>query len=317
MDPLPGHPPLSMLKRCGDDPLRYSRVVSKNVRISTTKTNSETNLEKLKIAQNYGTVSVVLKLFERWLELGIRPSREIVDYIATAWIGPEIKSAVSQDDYSSRKALAKCMLLLWKKPVDDLVGLRELVNGTRRNLWQCAPGPAEDQHLVPGPSQLPGADFGLFAVQDIPMNTKCCFYSGDVHSAKSSQLPAMLSDGSYLLRIGRVDAQPWWYCALAHGTKTLQEEWDRLVGETAPSHRDECYVNPSNVNIKARYINDCLETKRYNVKYVLDPKMERAAVVSLRDIKAGEELFVSYGQYYWESLEAATGIVPRKLPFDK
>ena len=337
-------PPLGMLGGCGDDPLEYPKQFftekagdgeAKELLLGSVKTGEMKR--KLETARHYGATFVLLKIFDRWLELGIRPSRNVLDHLSAAFYSDELsildKAESTGKDERSPTRLMKTMVELWEQPVDDLVGLNELVNSARLCLWQAAPDPAEDSHLREGPSRIPGAEKGLFAVHDLPAHTICCYYSGDVHSTKSSQSATMLNDGSYLLRIGVMEPQPWWYHALqdeqALGEESqpertnqpervgvynsLREEWDQLVGQAPHSSRDELYVNPSNLQIKARYINDCLEEARYNVLFVMDPSMERAAVVALRHIKADEELYVSYGTAYWNSMEATTGIVPRRL----
>ena len=206
---------------------------------------------------------------------------------------------------------------LWENPVDDLKELENLVNDTRRLIWQRTAAPSEDGHLEIKASKIPKAQLGLFAADNLPAHTVCCYYSGDVHNAKSSLSRAMLGDASYLLRIGIVAKQPWWYDAIQKNADpcfvALKEQWDQIGSQS----NTELFVNPTNLGIKARYINDCLREDRYNVKFVWDPSNERAALVTLRDIQSGEELYVSYGRAYWESMEAATGIVPQQLPSEE
>jgi hypothetical protein len=50
-------------------------------------------------------------------------------------------------------------------------------------------------------------------------------------------------------------------------------------------------------HVKARYMNDPLNEELTNCKFVV--KELEGAIVSTRLIKAGEELFVSYGDAYW------------------
>jgi SET domain len=247
----------------------------------------------------YGATSVILILLERWLEFGDRPNESLLRQMWTVLDDKNLQDTVTQ---------------LCLNPVDDLKELKKLVHNVRRLLWTRAMPPAEDPHLHVKASHIPKAQLGLFAAQTLPAHTVCCYLSGDVHSAKSSQSKEMLSDASYLLRVGGTPSQPWWYSALASSSnqdyKVFQEEWDAL-GRTMSS---EIFVDPTHPNIKARYMNDCLCDELYNVQFVWDPAGERAAVVTLREIEAGEELYVSYGPAYWESLEATTGIVPQKLP---
>lgn len=55
----------------------------------------------------------------------------------------------------------------------------------------------------------------------------------------------------------------------------------------------------SDLTITARYINDALSPIAVNVRFDKDPQTNTANVVALRDIVAGEELFVDYGKAYW------------------
>lgn len=266
--------------------------------------------DSMRMARRYGATSICLALLERWLELGDRPSKELLDHMCT------VVSSSKLDGNTNNTLMG-----LWENPVDDLKGLKQLVDDARRILWTKAFPPGQDSHLKIGISRIPKAQQGLFAAKDLPSNAICCYYSGDVHNSKSSQSSAMLKDASYLLRIGKVAREPWWYRAIAATSNAsasseeaayvaLRKIWDQLADSTAPT---DFFVVPTNLNIKARYINDCLREDLFNVQFVLDPIGERAAIVTLRPIKAGEELYISYGKAYWNSLQATTGIVPQRL----
>lgn len=291
--------------RCCCDPLRYlpgSPSVMQDHGDCQTRWEEESQSESRKMrAQQYGATFVSLVLLERWLELGTRPSKELLGNMSAVF-------SVTGDG----KRLNESLIRLLENPVDDLKELKNLANNARRLLWRRSLDPAEDSHLQIGTSKIPKAQLGLFAAKDFPPNTICCYYSGDIHSAKSSQSSDMLSDASYLLRIGTVSSEPWWYNALQtdDSSKPLSKEWDAIMEACANT---EFFVDPTNLRIKARYINDCLCSDQYNVEFVWDPRGERAAVVTLRKIRAGEELYVSYGQAYWESMEATSGIVPQRL----
>ena len=298
-------PPLESLQRWDDDdPLAF--------RLSS---------GKRKRARIYGSIVVSLLILERWLELGERPDKYLIDTISTALSRQEMTDQGKQCS-SSAAMLRASIQQLWENSVDDIEGLKLLVQKMRQFLWQNALEPAADTHLSVGPSRIPGAQHGLFAAQKLAKHSICCYYSGDLHNACSWQ---RLDDASYVLRIGAVSSRPWWYDALCERVdertfessgpgsiySKLRIVWDRIMAETRRS--EDFFVNPTNLQIKARYINDCLDPTRHNVTFVLDPTHDRAAVVTLRDIDVGEELYVSYGQAYWDYLEAATDIVPRKL----
>lgn len=105
----------------------------------------------------------------------------------------------------------------------------------------------------------------------VPGDTTLCYYTGHIHSFSSSR---ELSDRSYLL-------------------------WVR--GDTLVDPRSLLYV-------KARYINDPRNDDAVNCKFVpenVDGADVRAAVVTTRPVFPGEELFVNYGDYYWDQQPTA------------
>ena len=48
-----------------------------------------------------------------------------------------------------------------------------------------------------------------------------------------------------------------------------------------------------------RYINDIRVASMHNVKFLKLKEERKALVLALRDIKNGEELYVSYGESFW------------------
>lgn len=53
------------------------------------------------------------------------------------------------------------------------------------------------------------------------------------------------------------------------------------------------------LQVVARYINDCRNPALYNVVFDKKPEEGHALVVATRNIAAGEELYASYGKWYW------------------
>ncbi|GMI15736.1 hypothetical protein TrLO_g10269 [Triparma laevis f. longispina] len=118
--------------------------------------------------------------------------------------------------------------------------------------------------LLAKKSGIPGAGFGLFTTVDIPSGSVVCFYTGCRHDFRSQQ---KLMDKSYLLSVGDFFFDP----------------------------------SPANcLNIMARYINDPINCSMHNVKYVEEKEIYSAGIVATRGIKAGEEIFISYGEAYWK-----------------
>lgn len=106
----------------------------------------------------------------------------------------------------------------------------------------------------------------------VPGDTTLCYYTGHIHSFSSSR--ELTQDRSYLL-------------------------WVR--GDTLVDPRSLLYV-------KARYINDPRNDDAVNCKFVpekVDGADVRAAVVTTRTVFPGEELFVTYGDHYWDQQPTA------------
>lgn len=159
--------------------------------------------------------------------------------------------------------------ILLDETVDDLDALSEHCRRARALMNNMLPlhEKARDDELVARVSTIPGAGLGLFydpcQSQDATVITKgetFCYMTGHLHNHRSSKT---LANQNYLL--------------LLLG--------DVLVDSGPLLH------------IKARFINDPLNERLVNCKFV--PERSRAAVVATRDIQLGEELFVSYGPGYW------------------
>ena len=129
---------------------------------------------------------------------------------------------------------------------------------------------ALDEILVAKTSAILDAGLGLFykpGRQDkpIPAGTIMCYYTGHIHNFQSAR---MLQFRNYLMNTtGEILVDP------------------RLLP-----------------HIKARYINDPLNEDKINCRFV--PEEFRAAVVTTREVRPGEELFASYGDAYWSQHEA-------------
>ena len=166
--------------------------------------------------------------------------------------------------------------ILLDQPIDDIALLSQCCLKARAAMNAHLP-PAEqarDDDLSPQQSRIPGAGLGLFYQPSIvggPLSGSeggavlssgdtLCYMTGHLHNFHSAK---SVTDRSYLL--------------LLHG--------DNFVDSGPLLH------------IKARYINDPLNENYVNCKFV--PEQGRAAVVAIRDIEIGEELFVSYGPGYW------------------
>lgn len=111
-------------------------------------------------------------------------------------------------------------------------------------------------------SRIPAAGLGLFAAESIAEGAAVCDYVGEVLPTREA---IKLGDKTYLMRLG-----------------------------------PQVYVDArADARVAARYINDARNPSRWNVRFDKRPEERRAVVVATRDIAEGEELYVSYGAWYW------------------
>eukprot|EP00455_Lapot_gusevi_P038328 TRINITY_DN4294_c0_g1_i9.p1 TRINITY_DN4294_c0_g1~~TRINITY_DN4294_c0_g1_i9.p1 ORF type:complete len:174 (-),score=55.42 TRINITY_DN4294_c0_g1_i9:455-919(-) len=118
------------------------------------------------------------------------------------------------------------------------------------------------------PSLIEGAGMGLFAGMDLPADTIVMYYEGVVLSEEQYERLAAADDTEYVLYI-----------------------WNRGV-----------YVDgkdPNTSQFKTRFLNHSCAPKA-NLKWGDD-----GALVTLRPIKKGEEMYVDYGSDYWTPEETA------------
>lgn len=162
---------------------------------------------------------------------------------------------------------------LFAKEFDNVLELQQRCNEIRIQMNATLPSveivPRWDTYLVARQSTIPEAGLGLFFEGDdettIPEGTIVCYYTGHLLDFRTSRV---IQDTSYLMMV---------------------------QGETFVDART-C------PNIKARYINDPLNETAVNCKFV--PMEYRSAVVTCRAVERGEELFASYGDFYWTQRQA-------------
>ena len=291
---------------------------------------------------HYAHLARRLRDLERWYALGDRPSSQPSSPPVSVSLSLPPPPLLPPDDSD-----------LLASPVDDLGALRTRCDHVQEAMWAARPAPAVDATLRVGASIIAGAGYGLFTTEAIGAGVACCFYSGNVHSLKSSM---RLDDRAYLMRIGRPVASPWW-CHAGRGEGEEEKRGgivdDSITNPTCSSVDAEAaapdcggerartgavpsssspssssplsstplaapldkiaagcvYVDPVDLRIKARYINDCVNPSGHNVRFVPIPAEERAHVVTLRAIEAGEELFVDYGSWYWEGSDIVGAVL--------
>lgn len=123
-----------------------------------------------------------------------------------------------------------------------------------------------EKHLVVKKSRLPNAGKGLFTRIDIPKGTRVVEYKGRI--------------------------QPW---------REVKDE-DGINGYLMYINRNVVINGLKALKTLARYANDAgglvrVEGIRNNSEFISEGK--RCFIESTRNIKAGEELFASYGREYW------------------
>ena len=164
---------------------------------------------------------------------------------------------------------------------------------TKKKKKKKQPSPSQPE-LFPQDEEEEGEEFEVYDDETtsssppvvLPAGTIVCYMTGHIHTIQSSR---QLQDQSYALLLVAVG-----------GGSDDGNGGSNNCHATATSNTAVVVVDPGPCpTILARYINDPLNDKYYNVKYVPQPNAFRCAVVTTRDIYPGEELFVSYGEYYW------------------
>jgi GH25 family lysozyme M1 (1,4-beta-N-acetylmuramidase) len=86
----------------------------------------------------------------------------------------------------------------------------------------------------------------------------------------------------------------------------------RMLSESEHAPLSSCSFNAHvdakfALNAPARYVNDNFDASKINARFDKNKQRRRATLVATRLIKAGEEVYASYGESYWE----ARGINPK------
>jgi hypothetical protein len=168
-----------------------------------------------------------------------------------------------------------------------------------------------DEFLVVEQSQIPSAGLGLFyrpdrhhRVEDdvdtnpntsiIPPNTIICYYTGHIHSYSSSM--RLVDNKSYLLSVRGdllVDPRHMFHVKARYINDPLHDENVNCVYKDVESHTSSSSSSSSSSSRCSRQMSDV--------------KPIRMAVVTRREILPGEELFVSYGEAYWNQHQDGRG----------
>lgn len=140
-------------------------------------------------------------------------------------------------------------------------------------LGRYSKGPKFNKHLVEIKlSQIPKAGFGLFAKQDIPKGSIIDYYHGDRLNRKQYREREAGHD-FYIMEVNR-----------------------------------NLYIDSKDCKCLISYTNDArgltrMHGVRNNCYFETTADERNIAMVTSRKIKAGEELFVYYGNSYWNTVK--------------
>lgn len=130
----------------------------------------------------------------------------------------------------------------------------------------------ESDYLYTDPSQIPGAGNGLFTAIKIYKNEVIAVFHGEILTKEEQEKRSSENEQAYFVVL--------------------------LNGKIMDSKHTECF---------AKYANDAeglTKSVFKNNSFITLDEKDRPCIVASRTIKAGEEVFCSYGKGYWEHSEA-------------
>ena len=183
---------------------------------------------------------------------------------------------ISQKGALHDRGLAS-FLRLKSLPVSTAADAEEASIANLRCLVVFLQGDAKDGGLRVGPSTIEGAGDGLFVTRAHRAGDMLCVYRGTA-------------------------------LTLAKVLKMSVSDRDYTVGGFGLNLHIDAKPHP---HIVARFINDNFRVPgASNAKFVKIKQDKCALVVATRDLAAGEEIFISYGDGYWR----ARGLLPPEEP---
>ena len=181
--------------------------------------------------------------------------------------------------------------------------------------------------LYLGASKIPGAGVGLFCGADILAGDPVCEYKGEVFDLDDPNTGKKLAEKySYTLALGfdkpitlygikhahlnvLVDAQP----ALTKEETGLGAYANDLAGWQKRLDDEEYfalfydYQKKKNQSVEDENFSEIMKIDRefwlaagYNLRFWPVTSEPKILMMALRDVKAGEELYVDYGHNYWQ-----------------
>lgn len=157
-------------------------------------------------------------------------------------------------------------------------------------------------HLEVKLSTIPGAGNGVFTLRDIKNGEPVCYYAGrDEPMGENSTDPyAIQHQFNGTIRVGHRFAEG------THGVGQLINDAAGIDFENLPLNEHGFFSIKSMINLETSYNKQSDENM--NVTYSKDG--EEYVMYARRNIKAGEELFVSYGSDYWATHFCKTSEYP-------
>ncbi|MDC0366806.1 SET domain-containing protein-lysine N-methyltransferase [bacterium] len=137
----------------------------------------------------------------------------------------------------------------------------------------CNVRPQASDKFVVAPSTIPKAGKGLFAAVNIPKGTVLGHYTGKVLSTDEQE-----PDSAYMLI---ACTRPSWLSA-----KEFEAKKDKEGCVTIDGAVDGSILGYANDNADENAINADIN--------------DNATFTAARDIEKGEEIFVDYGEHYWD-----------------
>lgn len=127
---------------------------------------------------------------------------------------------------------------------------------------------SESDYLYVNTSQLPASGNGLYTAVEIYRMEIIAYYKGEILTEQQAKLRAKKGDDKYFINL--------------------------IDGRILDSMKIKCfakYANDAEGFLKSNFKN--------NAKIALD-ETNHVCLIATRNIKAGEEIFCSYGKQYWK-----------------
>ena len=163
--------------------------------------------------------------------------------------------------------------------------------------------------LYLGPSTIPGSGVGLFTSKDIGGGVPVAEYKGDVFEQNPADMEKLYARYNYTLKGGLLTRELSY--SIAHPPSKSVIDCHPIfcqseIGLGGFVNDAQTFEQRQDRPESLDNTNDMLGywlSAGYNGYFWFFPNQPRAYVLSFRGIKAGEEIFVDYGDDYWKTDE--------------